>query len=717
MDSAEARRRMVGALLNPANVAILGATDKKGNWAERTWRNLGRYGYAGRVFPINPSREEIWGTRCYRGFAELPEKPDHVVVIIPARMVPDALLEAARCGARSATVFSAGFGESGEDAGRQLESRLEAVIAETELAVSGPNCLGNIHVPARLMTMTDDRPHRFAEGPVAIFGQSGGIAMSLKRTLEERAVDTSSLITAGNEAGLKSADYIDYFAHDATTRVIVCYLESVRGDPARFFDACRAARERGKTVVFLKLGASEAGRAAALAHTGALAGAIEAFDAAVLEAGGVRMRNTDDVVEAVEYLAHAPLPKAGRAGAITLSGGMRGLLLDAAAAHDGLDFHPPSPATHATLAKIMGVGSIVGNPLDGGFAALTNPAALFESFKTMIADPEIDIVLVQEELTRGPGSERKEANMRMINELAPAAGKPVVFLSMISHSNNDYSRTFRESVPNLVFMQECDKSVRVLANLSRLSARNQASQPAARGTPIAAQLAAIDRLRAWTGGATLDEVESKAILSAYGVTVPKEQLVRTCEEAVSAAEAIGFPVVAKVVSAALPHKSDVGGVKVGLANADAVAAAFDDIMAAGVRHTDKANIDGVLIAEMVRGGFEAVVGMNNDPEVGPVIVFGSGGVDLELVRDVALAVPPLDHARALDLIAKTRAGRIMQGYRGRPALDTGAVAGVIAGLSALVQDAGGLIQSIDINPLLVRETGCVALDGLIVVKR
>lgn len=715
--AARTGREKVASLLNPKNIVILGATDKKGNWAERTWKNLNRYGYTGKTYPMNPSRDEIWDTRCYRTFSELPEKPDHVVVIIPAKLVPDALLDAAKAGARSATVFSAGFNEAATDTGRALQARLEDVIAETGLAVSGPNCLGNIHVPSRLMTMTDDRQHRFRNGPVAIFGQSGGIAMSIKRTLEERAVDSNSLITAGNEAGLNSADYIDFFAHDPNTRVLVCYLESVRGDPARFFAACRAARAADKTVLVLKLGASEAGRAAALAHTGALAGAIDAFDAVIEESGAVRMRNTDDMVEAVEYLAHAPLPKTGRAGAITLSGGMRGLLLDAAALAPDLVFNPPGPASHEKLARIMGVGSIVGNPLDGGFAVLTNPNALFESFQTMVADPEIDVVLIQEELTRGPGSEGKERNLRTINELAPTAGKPVVFLSMISHSNNDYSRTLRESLRNLVFMQECEKSVRVLANLARLSVKNHAASSLSRRSPTPEQTKALDLLRSWKGAATLDELTSKSILSAYGIPVPTETLARTRDEAVAAARKIGFPVVAKIVSAALPHKSDVGGVKVNLADADAVAQAFDTIMQSALKHTAQSNIDGVLIAEMVKGGLELVLGMNNDPEVGPVILVGSGGVDLELVKDVALAAPPLDEARAMALLDRTRAGRIMEGYRGRAKLDKVAVARTIVGLSNLVQDAAGQIQSIDVNPYLAREQGGVALDGLIVVRK
>src|ERR1700734_2751686 len=280
-------------LLNPRNVVIVGASDWPGSWALRAFQNLRRYEFPGSIYAVNPRRDQVWDMRCYGSFAELPEPPDHVVVVIPAPQVPDTLRAAAAAGARSAIIMSSGFGEAQNPAAKALAETLNKTIAETGLAVSGPNCMGNIHAPSRLMTLTDDRPHRMAAGPVAIVAQSGGLAMAIKRTLEERGIATASLVTSGNEAGLTTAGYIAYYATLPFVRVIVSYLEAVK-DPEHLRAACALARQAGKPVVALKLGASVEGRAAALAHTGEIAGPVEAFDALAAEAGILRVRTLDD---------------------------------------------------------------------------------------------------------------------------------------------------------------------------------------------------------------------------------------------------------------------------------------------------------------------------------------------------------------------------------------------------------------------------------------
>ena len=322
-----------------------------------------------------------------------------------------------------------------------------------------------ISTPASsFFTMTDDRPHNFVPGPVALFGQSGGIVMAIKRTLEERGVVTGALITSGNETGLTSADYITYFAQDPATRVIACYLESIH-DSQAFLAACRRARDAGKPVVVVKLGASEAGRAAAAAHTGALAGSMEAFDAVAGEAGALRVRTLDDLVESVEYLVHAPPPRGDRLASITFSGGMRGLMLDAAEAN-GVPYRSLSPATAAKLSEVLGVGTIIGNPLDGGFAALTSVDAYVRCVETLLEDPDFDILLLQEELPRAPNP-RKEENLRIVNDMVARAKKPIAFVSMISYGLNDYARAVREKLPNLAFMQEIDKTLRAVRGVAR----------------------------------------------------------------------------------------------------------------------------------------------------------------------------------------------------------------------------------------------------------
>jgi acetate---CoA ligase (ADP-forming) len=459
----------VAALLNPRNVVIVGASDSPGSWALRAFQNLRRYGFAGAIYPFNPRRDQVWDMRCYRSFAELPEPPDHVVVVIPAAQVPDTLRAAAAAGARSATVMSSGFGESQDPAAKALAQTLSKTIAETGLAVSGPNCMGNIHAPSRLMTLTDDRPHRIAEGPVAIVAQSGGLAMAIKRTLEERGILAASLITSGNEAGLSAADYIAYYATLPFIRVIVCYLEAVR-DPAHLHAACALARSAGKPVIALKLGASAEGRAAALAHTGGVAGMMEDFDALAASSGILRVRTLDDIVEAVEFFTHVPLPAGANLGGITFSGALRGLLLDCAAAN-GLTFPDLAPATRKRLEAVLGVGTFIGNPLDSGFAGLGSKDVYIECVSALLDDPAIDILLLQEELPRGPGSERKEVNLHAVNALAPRSKKPIVHVTMISHGVNDYARALREQLPHIGFMQEPDKTLRAVRAIATYAER------------------------------------------------------------------------------------------------------------------------------------------------------------------------------------------------------------------------------------------------------
>ncbi|MBX9740415.1 MAG: acetate--CoA ligase family protein [Beijerinckiaceae bacterium] len=705
----------IESLLNPRNVVIVGATDKPGNWPQRVWRNLKRFNYAGGVYPYNPSRDSVWETRCYRAFAELPEPPDHLVVLAPAKAVPALLREAAAAGARSATIMTSGFEEAPDEAGQQLGVDLRRAIEDTGLAVSGPNCLGNFNAAANFFTMPDDRMQSLSRGPVAVLGQSGGIVMAIKRTLEERGVDTDAAITSGNETGLTTADYIAFFATQPQIRVIACYLESVH-DADVFLDALRAARDAGKHVVIMKLGASDAGRAAAAAHTGALAGSMEAFDAVAGAMGALRVRNLDEMTEAVEFLVHAPLPGGNRLGSITFSGGLRGLLLDAAHTN-GLAYAPLSDKTHAKLSEILSVGSIVGNPLDAGFAALSSADAYIRCVEILLADEEIDILLLQEELPRGPGTERKEQNLRAVNELAAKASKPVAFVSMISYGLTDYSRQLRAQLPHLAFLQEVDKSLRTMRIIAtHAEALRHATTPRVRA-PSAEGRALLAQLSEGGGPDTLDEVASKRLLSAYGLATPRETLCADADAAVAAAARIGYPVVAKIVSAALPHKSDMGGVRVGLKDEAALREAFHAIMAAAEAHPDAPHVEGVLIAEMATGGLELVLGATRDPEMGAVILFGAGGVNLELWRDVALAACPLDEAGAHALIDRTRASVLIGGYRGKPALDRAALVRALLAVSDLMSDAQGAISEIDVNPYLLGESGGVALDALVVLSR
>ena len=700
----------VEALLFPRNIVIAGATDKAGNWPQRVWRNLQRYHFKGAVYPYNPSREQVWDTKCYQRFDDLPEPPDQIIVLTPAQHVVGVLRQAHHAGARSAIIMTSGFGEALDEHSQELARALSDLIKETGLAVSGPNCLGNFNARHSMFAMTDDRPQQLSDGPVAVFGQSGGIVMALKRTLEERGINSAFAITSGNEAGLNSADYIHYFAHDPKIKVIVCYLEAVH-DSIGFLEACRLARAQGKMVVVMKLGSSNAGQEAAAAHTGKLAGSMAAFDAVAGQAGVVRAKNLDDVIEIVDFCVHAPLPKGRRLGAITFSGGMRGLFLDAADEHQ-LSFAPLSAATHKALSDVLSVGSIIGNPLDAGFSALRSGEAYLKCVEIMLADPDIDILFLQEELPRAAGTERKEANLRGVNQLVQKAQKPVIFVSMISYGLTDYSRALRHDLPHLAFLQETQRTLRAVAGL--IAYHETDHHRIALPTPHAQGLAALKKARANAQGSTLNEHQSKDLFAAYGVACAREVIAQTWDEAQKGAADLGYPLVLKALSADVTHKTDAGLVVLNIGNESDLRRAWEHVQTQWAKLPAHYRCDGYLLAQSMSEGLDLFIGCKNDPDVGPVIVFGSGGIDVELVNDSAVAALPLSKTHAKALISRTKAGQRLRGIRSTQKLAEVSVIDALVKLSHLMCDSDGHIAALDINPFRVDTEKGLALDGVVI---
>ena len=703
----------IHAMLHPRNIVLVGATDKPGNYAERIWNNLIKYKFEGGLYPVNSKRETIWGVPCYQDFASLPDKPDHVLVLVPARFAVQVIRDAAAAGARSATIVTSGFSELQDDESQRLAAELKLAVQETGLAVTGPNCLGNLSAGENLFTNIDDRIVTMEAGPVAIAGQSGAIVMAIRQALEDRGVGVGYMVTTGNETGLETPDLMAYFAADPSIRVIVVYLEGVRNTKV-FREACKAARAAGKPVIALKLGASEGGRAAAMAHTGALAGSIETFDAISTREGVIRVRGLDELIETTECFVHADPPKSNRLAAVSLSGGKRGLLIDAFHSA-GLNFAPLSPSATEKLAKMLGPGSIVGNPLDAGFAAVVDPSVYMASIKLMIDDPDTDIVIIDAELPKAP-HELRERNLRIVNDMAGAASKPVVYISTMSIGFTEFTKGLRKSLPNIAVMQGLDRAVGAIKSLIDYAGLRKVVPDIVSSSKASARAVLEKTLKGANGAAALDEVASKKLLKAYGIPVSKEEIAQTAVEAVRIAKKIGFPVVAKVVSADILHKSDIGGVVLNLNSAAEVKKAFNDITARVKKLKGKPKLEGILIAQQVKADLELVVGASLDAEMGPVVLFGTGGVDIELLKDVALAGAPLDADEAKALINRTKAGVKLRGYRGKPALHEASVIKAIVGLSNLMADAGTRIASIDVNPFLINTRLGVAVDGLIVLN-
>ena len=704
--------KRIHAMLHPRNIVLVGATDKPGNYAERIWTNLIKYRYEGGLYPVNARRETVWGVPCYKDFTSLPDRPDHVLVMVPARSAVQVIRDAAAAGARSATIVTSGFSELQDDESQRLAAELQAAIKETDLAVTGPNCLGNLSAGEKIFTNIDDRIVTMEAGPVAIVGQSGAIVMAIRQALEDRGVGVGYMVTTGNEAGLETPDLMAYFAADPSVRVIVVYLEGVRNTKV-FREACKAARAAGKPVIALKLGSSEGGRAAAMAHTGALAGSIETFDAISRREGVIRVAGLDEMIETTECFVHAEPPKAGRLAAVTLSGGKRGLLIDAFHSAD-LNFAPLSKNASDKLANMLGPGSIVGNPLDAGFAAVVDPTVYMQSIKIMIDDPDTDIVIIDSELPKAP-HEQREKNLRVVNEMAGAAGKPVIYISTMSIGFTEFTKALRKSLPHIAVLQGLDRAVDAIKSLIDYASLRKVV-PEVISSSSASARAALEKALKNATGAALDEVASKALLKAYGIPVSKEEIALDSAGAVKIARKIGFPVVAKVVSADILHKSDIGGVVLNINSPAEVRKAFGDITARVKKLKNKPKLAGILIAQQVKADLELVIGASLDAEMGPVVLFGTGGVDIELMKDVALAGAPLDAAEAKELINRTKAGVKLRGYRGKPALHEASAVKALVGLSNLMADAGSRIASIDVNPFLINTRTGVAVDGLIVLN-
>ena len=711
----DASKEKVAALTAPRNVVLVGASDRPGSWAARVWHNLKRYEFPGPIYLINPRRSEIWEQPCYPDFQALPQAPDHMVVLVPAAGVIDTLQRGAAAGARSATVFSAGFGEGFDSKAATLGRELAAVIAQTGLGVSGPNCMGNVCAKSRLVTLTEDRPLAVRPGPVALVGQSGGMMIFTNQALQERGIWPEYLITSGNEAGLSIADYIAFFAGEPELKVIIIYVEAI-SQLAKFKAACRMARAANKSIVAVKLGQSEGGRSAAMAHTGSLAGSIEAFDAIAGEVGVIRADTLDDAVEITELLVHTGAAPGRRLGAVTLSGAYRGLLLDSAE-RNGLQFPALAPATTERLNAVLTVGSLVANPIDGGYGVLSSADNFMASIDALQADPNVDMVLVQEGLPRAPGSDRAEHYIRLADDYAATtATKPIAFITPISHGQTDYSRALRAKAPHVSFLQEAYKALRAIASVARRDererlARDSLLQPQA-PAPERRDLAERLRSRATAEPVALDEAQSKEMLRAYGIATAEEALVTSRTAAIEAAGRIGYPVVLKAVSADLLHKSEVGAVVLDLASPEHLAAAYDDMAQRLQRH----RLTGMLVCRQVRGGLELVLGLHRDPEMGLVVMAGSGGVLLELIKDVTFCAPPVSPEKARDMLARMRGARLLAGYRGSPALDADALVNALVALGRLAVDLEDVVQSVDIIPFVALPQGGLALDALIVLQ-
>ena len=701
----------LSALLDPQSVAIVGASPKAG-WPARLWANLKQVGYPGKVYPVNPNYETMWGVKCYRSLEELPEVVDHAVIIIPADRVIAMLRNSPRPLFRSATVYSGGFGEGGDAEGLKRKEFLRAYARENNVRFCGPNCMGLVSTRSRAMLFPDQRLADMREGGLAIVAQSGGLLGSLVRAAQSWGIGFSYLVTSGNEADADLSDYLRHFLNDERTKVLGAFIEGVR-DGEKFIAVAREALKLGKPIVALKVGRSAKGSASALAHTGALAGNDRVFDAVCAENGIVRVRNLDELLNSAElFLNLNHLPPGRKTAYVTFSGGLKGLLSDLAQDAE-VELSQLKTETEAELNNLLGVGSSVGNPLDTGWGGLSSQETYLKCVHLLLDDPEVDLLALQEELPQDNIRPDKQSNLLALAEISRQSPKPLAVYSMATQSINDYGREFKQNC-RLPFLQGAENMVRTMKRLAMFGEvveayRRERTQVALK--PLSAR--AREKL---TGTKVLSEWEAYQMMSEYGVPVCNARVAADSSEAVRAAEEIGYPVAIKLMAFGVTHKSELGGVKLNLSTSQEIERACKEISAAFRARSPGAAIEGFLVQELVRGGVETIIGTDNDPQFGPVVMFGLGGTAVEIYRDVTFRIAPVSPEEAAKMIRSIKGYPLLTGFRGASAVDEQFLRHAIVAVSELAAAGAELIQSIDINPFICLPHGGKAVDAMIVTR-
>ncbi len=689
-------------LLSPRSVAVLGVSAEPTRFGGRVVTNL--VNFAGPVWGVNPkyAGTELHGRPCLASLDEIPESPDCVLIALPREGVMGAIEACIAKRAGGAIVFASGYGETGLAERIAEEERLRDVCREAGLPLVGVNCLGIVdHVLKAGVTFMPEYIRMTAPaGGVAITSQSGALGYALMQAAE-RGFSVCHMTTAGNATDLDICDLAAYQLSMPECRAVALAVEGLR-DGRRLALLGEVARQAGKPIVVLKLGRGEAGAAAAVSHTGSLAGSAAAWSAAFRRAGMVEVEDFDALLETAAMFAKAPPPTAPGVAIITPSGGAGIMAADHAEAL-GLSMPQPMPETEAVLRAAIPDFGAPRNPCDLTAQVASNPASYDACMEAMLSDPQYGCAVMPVVYSHHAST---QVRMEQLRPYARKFGKPLL-IAWIPEQLEGPGAVVADSVPELILF----RSMRRLMNAVRLWLEYHGQAPA--GTParppgLEAALASLP-----AGEAVLMEAEAKALFAKAGMPVVEERRAATAVEAAEAAAALGFPVVLKLDSPDIAHKTEVGGVKLNLADRGAVEAAFGAIMASARQHAPQARLDGVLIQRMSRPGVEIILGARRDGQFGSLVLVGTGGVQAELWRDVALDLAPVSPERAEAMLRSLKGFPLLDGFRGGPRADIPAIAEAVSAFSVLVAEAGPRIEEAEVNPLICGDWGCLAVDGLV----
>jgi acetate---CoA ligase (ADP-forming) len=702
------------ALFHPRSIALVGASDRSG-WSAGTFGNLRGHGFGGPVHLVNPRAEVVHGEKAYPSLAAVPGPVDLAYVMVPTGAVLPVLRAGADAGIRAYVVLTSGFGETGAEGARR-EAEIAAFARDRGLTILGPNGNGYINAAAGITPYGLPIPPPLLRGPVGVVLQSGALASSVLTFAQARNIGVSLLVSMGNESMLSVADVVGYLVDDPDTRVIALFLESVR-EPEKFAAAARRALAAGKPMVALKVGRSDLARHTAQAHTGALVGDDGVVEAVFRQLGIARVRSIEDLIVTAGLLAAGPLP-GPRLGVVTPSGGASEIIADRAQ-DEGLELPPFAPATVAGRGGVQPGFATVANPLDVTGYVVVDRTLLGRALEIVAADPGMDAVLLLSELPRDVPADPPaiRALFEATAARIAAAPRPVI---VVSNSLTDITGFGRELQASTGYppvaggiehgMQAIGAAVRwSRAHREAVAVHPETADEPAGGVPARVPVAA-DGSWAEASG-TWAEDRAAALLTAYGVPVVPTRRTANEAAAVEAAGSIGYPVVVKAVSASIVHKTDIGAVRLAVADAGAVREAYRAVCAAA--GSAGAGDIRVLVQPYRAGGTELIAGIVRDPAWGLVLAVGLGGVWVEVLRDAALRVLPVSPADIRCALGELRGAAVLRGARGAEPADLDRVAEVIARIAAVAEHLGDRLESLEVNPLLVRGTQVEALDALI----
>jgi acetyl coenzyme A synthetase (ADP forming)-like protein len=688
--------KVLDVFFNPTSVAVVGASRDPSKLGYGVLHNIIQYGYTGSVYPINPKADEILGLPCYPSVLAVPDPVDLVVVVVPAQAVAATLEESGQKGVRGAVIISAGFREVGSE-GRKRENELLDIARRYGMRLVGPNVLGVIDTISHLnASFAAGMPQ---QGTIAFMSQSGALCTSILDMALAEGVGFSHFISLGNKADTNEVDFLEAWRDDPHSRVIAAYLEGIVNGQ-RFMSVAREV-SRQKPIVAIKSGTTSAGSRAVSSHTGTLAGSERAYDAAFRQVGIIRARSVEELFDYSVIFARQPLLRNDRIAVVTNAGGP-GIMAADAIERAGLQLASLEPSTQLRLRENLPPAASAANPIDVLGDALADRYEL--AIESAMADPNVGgvvVILTPQVMTQ------IEETARIVGRASGCHDKPVIACFMGQVAVGPGVDILNEmKVPNY---RVPERAVAALSSMSRY--RQWRGQP-----PLSPKRFDVDddavrkviaRVRE-DGRVSIGDAEAREIMQAYGMTVPKSVLSSTPEEAVAAAERIGFPVVMKIASPDILHKTDIGGVKLNLSSPVDVRDAFDLMVFRATRFMPEAEIWGCQVQEQVRGGKEVILGMSRDPQFGPLLLFGLGGIYVEALKDVTFRVAPVDEREAREMISEIRAHSLLSGVRGEPPSDIDAIVDTLLRVSQMATDFPEIAE-MDINPLIVFEQGRGAL--------